>query len=263
MGDAHLKASAPNLAAALDFLQLDADLAEAEKLTGQAVARWVQERALPLIGPCFESHRFPRELLPSLAELGVLGATLEGYGCAGLNDVSYGLICRELERGDSALRSFVSVQSSLCMLPIHAYGSELQRQRWLPPMARGELIGCFGLTEAQGGSDPQSMRTTARRHGGDWVLSGAKMWITNGTLADVALIWAQTEEGIRGFLIERATPGFSAQEIGHKFSLRASDTAALFLDEVRVPEAARLPQAQGLKAALRCLSHARYGSPRR
>jgi glutaryl-CoA dehydrogenase len=259
MGDTDSKASGPDLAAALDFLRLDADLADAERLTRDAVARWVDEYLLPVIGPCFETPRFPRELLPSLAGLGVLGATIEGYGCAGLNDLSYGLICRELERGDSALRSFVSVQSSLCMGPIHAYGSESQKQRWLPGMARGEIIGCFGLTEPQGGSDPQAMRTTARRHGADWVLNGAKMWITNGTLADVALVWAQTEAGIRGFLVERGTPGFSAREIAHKFSLRASDTAALFLDEVRLPDAAQLPQAQGLKAALSCLSHARFG----
>jgi glutaryl-CoA dehydrogenase len=249
----------PDVARALDFLQLDAELSEEERLVRDAVARLVDERVLPIIGSCFEAQRFPRELVPALAAQGLLGATLAGYGCAGLNPVSYGLICRELERGDSALRSFVSVQSSLCMYPIHAYGSEAQKQAWLPRMARGEAIGCFGLTEPHGGSDPQDMRTTARRQGGDWVLKGAKMWITNATLADVALIWAQTESGIRGFLVERGTPGFSAQAIEHKFSLRASATAALFLDDVRLPDRALLPLAQGLKAALRCLSHARYG----
>jgi glutaryl-CoA dehydrogenase len=259
MGDVDSKASAPDLAAALDFLKLDADLAEAERATRDTLARWVEREALPLIGPCFEAQRFPHELVPALAGLGVFGATIEGYGCAGLNAVSYGLMCRELERGDSALRSLVSVQSSLCMGPIHAFGSESQKQRWLPRMARGEIIGCFGLTEPHGGSDPQSLRTTARRQGGDWVLSGAKMWITNGTLADLALIWARTESGIRGFLIERGTPGFTAQEIGHKFSLRASNTAALYLDEVRVPDEAQLPEALGLKAALLCLSQARFG----
>jgi glutaryl-CoA dehydrogenase len=244
---------------ALDLLRLDDELNDDERLVRDAVARLVDERVLPIIGECFEQARFPRELLPSLAELGVFGCSLEGYGCAGLNALSYGLICRELERGDSALRSFVSVQSSLCMYPIHAYGSEPQKQRWLPRMARGEVIGCFGLTEAQGGSDPASMRTSARRQGEGWVLNGSKMWITNGHIADLALVWAQTPEGIRGFLVERGMRGFSSEEIKHKFSLRASNTGALFFDEVQLPADALLPEATGLKAPLSCLSQARYG----
>ena len=189
----------------------------------------------------------------------MLGADIQGYGCAGLNAISYGLICQELERGDSALRSFVSVQSSLCMHAIHAFGSDAQRLQYLPRMARGEVIGCFGLTEAHGGSDPANLHTHARRTGGDWVLNGSKIWITNGSIADLAVIWASTEEGIRGFLVETGTAGFSATEIHNKLSLRASNTAALYLNDVRVPEAARLPQAAGLKAPLSCLNQARYG----
>jgi glutaryl-CoA dehydrogenase len=244
---------------ALDFLRLDDELTEEERLVRDAVARLVDERVLPIIGECFESGRFPRELLPALAELGVFGASLQGYGCAGLNALSYGLICRELERGDSGLRSFVSVQSSLCMFPIHAYGSEEQKLAWLPRMARGEVIGCFGLTESQGGSDPANMRTSARRKGDGWVLNGSKMWITNGHIADLAIVWAQTPEGMRGFLVERGTRGFTSEEIKHKFSLRASNTGALFFDDVQLPAEAALPAASGIKAPLSCLSQARYG----
>ncbi len=244
---------------ALDFLRLDDELSEEERLVRDAVARLVDERVLPIIGECFESARFPHELLPALAELGVFGASLHGYGCAGLNAVSYGLICRELERGDSGLRSFVSVQSSLCMFPIHAYGSEEQKLKWLPRMARGEIIGCFGLTEPQGGSDPANMRTTARRNGDGWVLNGSKMWITNGHIADLAIVWAQTPEGMRGFLLERGTRGFTSEEIKHKFSLRASNTGALFFDDAHLPAEAALPTAIGIKAPLSCLSQARYG----
>jgi glutaryl-CoA dehydrogenase len=244
---------------ALDFLRLDDELGEDERLVRDAVARLVDERVLPIIAECFESGRFPRELLPGLAELGVFGSTLQGYGCAGLNAISYGLICRELERGDSALRSFVSVQSSLCMFPIHAYGSEAQKQQWLPRMARGEVIGCFGLTEPQGGSDPANMRTTARRHGDGWILNGSKLWITNGHIADLAIVWAQTPEGMRGFLVERGTRGFTSEEIKHKFSLRASNTGALFFDDVALPAEGLLPAAAGIKAPLSCLSQARYG----
>ena len=244
---------------ALDYLRLDDELNEDERLVRDAVARLVDERVLPIIGECFETGRFARELLPGLAELGVLGCTLHGYGCAGLSAVSYGLICRELERGDSALRSFVSVQSSLCMYPIHAFGSEQQKLQWLPRMARGEVIGCFGLTEPQGGSDPGNMRTTARREGEGWVLRGSKMWITNGHIADLAIVWAQTPEGMRGFLVERGARGFSSEEIKHKFSLRASNTGALFFDDVRLPAEAALPGATGIKAPLSCLSQARYG----
>jgi len=224
-----------------------------------SVARLVDERVIPLMQDCFEQHRFPRELVPELAALGLLGSSLEGYGCAGLNAVSYGLICQELERGDSGIRSFVSVQSSLCMYPIHAFGSEQQKQKYLPGMAKGELIGCFGLTEPHGGSDPANMKTHAKRRGSDWVINGAKMWITNGSVADLCVCWARTEEGIRGFLIERGTPGFTAPEIEHKFSLRASVTSALFFDNVVVPEANLLPGVSGLRGPLSCLTQARYG----
>ena len=243
----------------LDLYDLAASLAEEERMVQESVRRLVDDKVLPIIRECFEQHRFPRELVPELASLGLLGSSLSGYGCAGLNAMCYGLICQELERGDSGIRSFVSVQSSLVMYPIHAYGSQEQKQRFLPRMARGELIGCFGLTEPNGGSDPASMKTHARRDGSDWVLSGSKMWITNGSIADVAVIWAQTDEGIRGFLVERGTPGFSAPEIERKFSLRASVTSALFLDQVRVPKESVLPDAVGLKGPLSCLTQARFG----
>lgn len=223
------------------------------------VARFVDDQAIPVMREAFEQHQFPRELIPMVADLGLLGSSIDGYDCAGLNSICYGLICQELERGDSGLRSFVSVQSSLVMFPIHAYGSEEQKQRWLPAMARGEAFGCFGLTEPHGGSDPGNMKTHAKRDGDDWVINGSKMWITNGTIADAAIIWAITDEGVKGFIVEKDTPGFTAQEIENKFSLRASVTAALFLDNVRVPEANVLPGAKGLKAPLSCLTQARYG----
>ncbi len=242
-----------------DFYDIRSQLSDEERMIQESVARFVDERALPLIPSAFDEHRFPVELVPELASLGLLGCTLEGYGCAGLNGVSYGLICQELERGDSALRSFVSVQTSLAMWPIHTYGSNEQKDRWLPALARGEAVGCFGLTEAHGGSDPAAMKTHARKQGGDWILNGAKMWITNGTLADVALVWAQSEEGVRGFLVETDAPGFHARDIERKLSLRASVTSELYLDDVRVPPANMLPRAQGLKAALSCLTQARYG----
>ena len=214
-----------------------------------SVARLVDEQVLPVIREHFENHTFPRELVPELAGLGLLGSSLEGYGCAGMNAVSYGLICQELERGDSGLRSFVSVQSSLCMYPIHAYGSDAQKQQYLPRMAAGELIGAFGLTEPHGGSDPANMRTHAKRRGGDWVLNGAKMWITNSPIADIFVIWAKTEEGIRGFLVEKGTRGLAAPEIEKKFSLRASVTGAIFLEDVVVPDSAMLPGSTvGIKA---------------
>ncbi|HYG06070.1 MAG TPA: acyl-CoA dehydrogenase family protein [Stenotrophomonas sp.] len=235
-------------------------LGDEHRAVQAAVARFTDERVLPLIGEAFEVGRFPRELVAEMAGLGLLGATLPSqYGGGGLDAIAYGLICQELERGDSAMRSFVSVQSSLCMYPIFAYGDEGQRQRWLPEMAAGRLIGCFGLTEADGGSDPAAMRTRARRDGGDWLIDGAKLWITNGSIADLAIVWAQTDEGVRGFVVERGTPGFSAQDIGQKMSLRASVTSALYFDSVRVPEAQRLPGAIGLKAPLGCLTQARYG----
>jgi glutaryl-CoA dehydrogenase len=242
-----------------DFLDVRGLLSEDEQLVQDSVARFVDEQALPIMAECFEQGRFPRELLPGLAELGLFGATLQGYGCAGLNAVSYGLICQELERGDSALRSLVSVQSSLVMYGIHAFGSEEQKQRWLPAMARGEALGCFGLTEPQGGSDPANLKTRAKRDGSDWILNGSKYWITNGSAADVALVWAAGDDGVHGFLIEKDTPGFQAEDIAHKMSLRASITSALYLENVRVPDAARLPEISTLRGPLSCLNQARYG----
>ncbi len=243
----------------LDLYDLRGALREDEQLVQDSVARLVDTQVLPIIQDCFEHHRFPRELVPELAALGLLGANLEGYGCAGLNAIASGLICQELERGDSALRSFVSVQSSLAMYPIRTYGSAAQMQEYLPRMASGELIGCFGLTEPHGGSDPANMKTRARRSRGDWLISGSKLWITNATIADLCICWADTDDGIRGFIVEKGAPGFTATEIEHKFSLRASSTGALYFDEVRVPEAQRLPGATGLKGPLSCLTQARYG----
>jgi glutaryl-CoA dehydrogenase len=244
----------------LDLFATDGLLADEELQVRDSVARFVDERVLPVIQRHFEAHTFPRELVAGLADLGALGATIDGFGCAGMNAMGYGLLCRELERGDSALRSFVSVQSSLCMYPIFTYGSDAQKVRWLPAMARGEAIGCFGLTEPQGGSDPANMQTRARRRGSDWVLNGSKTWITNAPIADVALVWASTEEGVRGFLVERGTPGFETPEIEPKFSLRASATGALFLDGVVVPQECLLPGTTvGIKAPLSCLTQARYG----
>ena len=209
------------------------------------VARFTDEQVLPIIADCFEHSRFPNELVAPIADLGLLGSSLDGYDCAGLNSVCYGLICQELERGDSGLRSFVSVQSSLVMYPMHAFGSEEQKQTWLPRLARGEAIGCFGLTEPHGGSDPSNMKTTARRDGDDWVINGAKMWITNGSIADIAVVWAMTDEGIRGFLVEQGyTEGFDAPELKHKFSLRASVTSSLYFDNVRVPDEQPLARSQ-------------------
>ena len=243
----------------LDLYDVRSQLTDEERLVQESVARLVDERVLPIIRRHFEEHTFPRELVAELATLGLLGSSLEGYGCAGLNAVSYGLICQELERGDSGIRSFVSVQSSLCMYPIHAFGSEAQRQKYLPRMATGELIGCFGLTEPHGGSDPGNMRTHAKRRGGDWVLNGAKMWITNAPIADLAVVWARAEDGIRGFIVERGARGFETPEIERKFSLRASATGAIFLQDVVVPEENVLPGVVGLKGPLSCLTQARYG----
>jgi glutaryl-CoA dehydrogenase len=253
------KASGPDALDPLDLFAVRDCLSDEERLVQDSVARFVAAEVAPLIRDCFEQHRFPHELIPGLANLGLLGASIQGYDCAGLNGISYGLICQELERGDSALRSFVSVQSSLCMHAVYAYGSNAQRLQYLPRMARGEVIGCFGLTESHGGSDPANLHTHARRKGDDWVLNGSKMWITNGSIADLAVIWAATDEGIRGFLVDTALPGFEATEIGNKLSLRASNTAALFMNEVLVPADARLPDAAGLKAPLSCLNQARYG----
>ncbi|AJD68064.1 acyl-CoA dehydrogenase [Xanthomonas citri pv. citri] len=243
-----------------DLFDVRALLTDEERAVQDAVARFTDTRVVPAIGDAFDAGRFPREWIPELAELGLLGASLPVRdGGAGLGAVSYGLICQELERGDSGLRSFVSVQSSLCMYPIHAYGSDEQRQRWLPEMAAGRVIGCFGLSEAQGGSDPAAMTTRAVREGEGWRLNGAKMWITNGSIAGLAIIWAQTDDGVRGFLVQTDSAGFSAHDISHKMSLRASVTSGLFLDNVFVPEQMRLPQAAGLKAPLSCLNQARYG----
>lgn len=243
-----------------DLYDIRSMLTEEECAVQDAVARFTDERVIPIIGNCFDKGEFPFHLIPEMAEMGLLGSSLPTeYGCAGMNSVSYGLICQELERGDSGIRSFASVQSSLCMYPIYAYGTEEQRQRWLPQMAAGKVIGCFGLTEPHGGSDPANMKTHARRDGDDWLINGAKMWITNGNIADIAIVWAMTEEGINGFLIEKDMPGFSAQLVHHKMSLRASVTSGLFFDNVRVPEANRLPNVKGLKGPLGCLTQARFG----
>ena len=243
-----------------DLFDVRSLLSEEERAVQDSVARFTNERVLPIIGDAFDQARFPEELVPEVAALGLLGATLPAeYGGGDLGAVSYGLICQELERGDSGLRSFVSVQSSLCMYPIYAYGSEEQRRQWLPAMARGELIGCFGLTEAHGGSDPASMKTRAVRDGSDWRISGSKMWITSGPVADLAIVWAQTEDGIQGFVLEKGMAGFTTQEIKHKMSLRASLTGALYFDDVRVPDSHRLTNVKGLKGPLGCLTQARFG----
>jgi glutaryl-CoA dehydrogenase len=243
----------------LDLYDIRSELSEEETMVRDTVARFVDDRVIPVMREAFEKHVFPAHLVSEVAELGLLGSSIDGYDCAGMNSVSYGLICQELERGDSGLRSFVSVQSSLVMFPIHTYGSEEQRQRWLPAMARGEAIGCFGLTEPHGGSDPGNMKTHAKRDGDDWLINGSKMWITNATIADAAVVWAQTSEGVKGFIVEKDMPGFVTQEIENKFSLRASVTGALFFDNVRVPQENVLPEASSLKAPLSCLTQARYG----
>lgn len=245
----------------VDFLQLDDALSAEERMTRDEVRRWVEEQVLPIIVPHYEAGTFPKELISPMAAMGLLGANLDPkYGCAGLNSVAYGLINQELERGDSGLRSFVSVQSGLVMWPIAEYGSEEQKNRWLPKMARGEAIGCFGLTEPDFGSNPEGMITRAAKRGSEYILNGTKMWITNGTIADVALIWAKDDqEVIRGFLVEKGTPGFRQNRVTDKFSLRASDTGELVLQDVRIPEGNRLPGTDGIKSTLRCLNQARYG----
>ncbi|MFF4033319.1 acyl-CoA dehydrogenase family protein [Streptomyces sviceus] len=244
-----------------DPLGID-DLLEPEDLAIRATVRtWAADRVLPQVADWYEKGELPgiRELARELGEIGALGMSLSGYGCAGASAVQYGLACLELEAADSGIRSLVSVQGSLAMYAIHRFGSEEQKQTWLPRMAAGEVIGCFGLTEPDHGSDPGAMRTYAKKDGTDWVLNGRKMWITNGSVAGVAVVWAQTDDGIRGFAVPTGTPGFSAPEIKHKWSLRASVTSELVLDDVRLPADAVLPEAVGLKGPLSCLSHARYG----
>ncbi len=243
----------------LDLFDINALLTEEEQLVQVNVGRFVNDNVIPIIKECFENHIFPAELIPDIASMGLLGSSIQGYDCAGMNAISYGLICKELERGDSSLRSFVSVQSSLVMYPIDQYGSDEQKNYWLPKLAKGEAIGCFGLTESQGGSDPGNMKTHAKQDGNDWIINGSKMWITNGSIADLALIWAMTEDGIKGFLIETDTEGFDAHEIENKFSLRASVTSELFFDNVRIPNKNVLPNVTGLKGPLSCLTQARYG----
>jgi len=228
-------------------------------LVRQSARQFVESEVLPLIRDCYREARFPKELVPEMGRLGFFGANLEGYGCAGMSNVEYGLLMQELERGDSGLRSFASVQGALVMYPIHTYGSEEQKQRWLPKLVTGELLGCFGLTEPDFGSNPAGMRTTARKDGDHWVLNGEKTWITNGTLADVAVVWARAEDGIRGFLVERGTPGFSTSDIHGKWSMRASVTSSLSFSDCRVPAGRMLPGARGLKGPLGCLTQARYG----
>jgi glutaryl-CoA dehydrogenase len=249
----------------IDYFDVDTLLSEEERMVRDTVREWVDDNLMPIIEEAYIGRRFPKEIIPQLAELGVYGANLpEEYGCAGLNNVAYGLMMQELERGDSGIRSFASVQGALCMYPIHAFGSEEQKQNYLPPMARGEVIGCFGLTEPDYGSNPGGMITTARQDGDGWVLNGAKMWITNGSMADIAIIWAKTgaiddTKSIRGFIVPTDAPGFTAKDQKGKLSLLASDTSELVLEDVRVGPEALLPESGGIKSPLMCLTQARYG----
>ena len=249
----------PVATALQDYLSIDSVLSDEERDIRDTVRAFVRERVLPEVGDWFDEGRVPRDLMGELGKLGVLGMHLDGYDCAGTSATAYGLACLELEAGDSGIRSMVSVQGSLAMFAIHRWGSEEQKRQWLPAMAAGEAIGCFGLTEPDSGSDPASMRTYARRDGQDWILRGQKMWITNGSLADVAVVWARTEEGVRGFLVPKGTRGFSTVDIHKKLSLRASVTSELILDEVRLPASAMLPEATSLRGPLSCLNEARYG----
>ena len=246
----------------VDFLHLDASFSEDELLVRRTARDFVEDNLIPIIEECFRTERFPRELVPIMGELGFFGANLEGYGCAGMSNVEYGLVMQELERGDSGFRSFVSVQSALCMYPIYTFGSDEQKNTWLPAMASGEKLGCFGLTEPGFGSNPGGMTTTARKSGDEYILNGEKMWITSGNIADVAIIWAKVEDEdnrVRGFLVETDRPGFRAYEVHGKWSLRASITSGLSLQDVHVPAANLLPGSGGLKSPLMCLNQARYG----
>lgn len=244
----------------LDFYRIEDSLETEERIVRDTVREFVDKEFLPVVVKHVrQDGSFPMELVPKMAELGLFGANLHGYGCAGMNNVAYGLVMQELERGDSGLRSFASVQGGLCMYPIYAYGSDAQKERWLPPMAEGKVVGCFGLTEPDYGSNPGGMLTRARRKGAGWVLNGTKRWITNGTAAQLAIVWAQTDDEIQGFLVETGTPGFEARDMKGKFSLRGSITSELFLSDVEVPEANRLPGVKGLKGPLGCLTQARYG----
>ncbi|MBC7926306.1 MAG: acyl-CoA dehydrogenase family protein [Bryobacteraceae bacterium] len=243
----------------VDYFLFDSQLSEEELLVLQTARRFVDEQVLPVARESWRDGRFPSELIRQMGELGFLGASLEGYGCAGLNNVSYGLIMQELERGDSGVRSFASVQGALVMYPIHAYGSEEQKSRWLPELQSGQATGCFGLTEPQFGSNPAGMLTTARYQQGHWILNGEKTWITNGSMADVAVVWARTEGGVQGFLVERGTPGFTASDLHGKMSMRMSVTSSLNFNDCRVNEENLIPGAKGLKSALACLTQARFG----
>jgi glutaryl-CoA dehydrogenase len=243
----------------VDYFLIDSQFSEQELLVRQTARQFVDDRVIPIVRDCFREARFPRELIPEFGRLGFLGANLEGYGCAGMSNVEYGLVMQELERGDSGLRSFVSVQGALVMYPILCYGSPEQKDRWLSKMQSGQALGCFGLTEPGFGSNPAGMQTRARKDGDHWILNGEKTWITNGTLADVALVWARAEDGIRGFLLEKGTPGFTATDIHGKLSMRVSVTSSLALSDVRVPASAMLPGVKGLKGPLSCLSQARFG----
>jgi glutaryl-CoA dehydrogenase len=249
----------PGILTDLDFYNLEELLSPEDRLTRDAVRQFVQREVMPNVERHFAGETFPLDLIPKLAELGIFGANLNGYGCAGLNNVAYGLIMQELEAADSGLRSFASVQSALSMYAIYAWGSEEQKQRYLPGMAKGKLIGCFGLTEPDHGSDPGGMETRAKRDGGGWILNGTKRWITNGSIADVAVVWAKIDQGITGFIVEKGTPGFTTRDIHEKFSMRASITSELHLDDVKLDASAHLLAARGLKAPLACLTQARYG----
>jgi glutaryl-CoA dehydrogenase len=249
----------PSATPAADLLRIDDQLTPDERLVRDTVSEFTADRIEPHIADWFEAGTVPRDLMPELGKLGLLGMHLTGYGCAGMGAVAYGVACRELEAADSGLRSTVSVQGSLAMFPIWKYGSDEQKEEWLPKMATGEAVGCFGLTEPDHGSDPSGMSTRARRDGSDWLLSGSKMWITNGSIADIAVVWASTEDGVRGFLVPRDTPGFTTNDMHKKMALRASITSELHFDDVRLPDDAMLPGVQGLKGPLSCLSEARYG----